>query len=109
VSLSHNPFFLVSHYTISDGTFTDYSTTHRQKYSFSTNNFSQCRHQWSDEMNELIRFLRRMVIRWQLRSLESQAKSIVEARNHALMRLMEIRRERECKEIELGLFPALPR
>ncbi|KRB70964.1 hypothetical protein [Noviherbaspirillum sp. Root189] len=60
-------------------------------------------------MNELIQFLRRMVIRWQLRSLNSQAKSIVQARNHALARLMEIRRERESKLMELGSSHALPR
>ncbi|MFC7518718.1 hypothetical protein ACFQUU_27275 [Herbaspirillum sp. GCM10030257] len=53
-------------------------------------------------MNEFIRLLHRMVIHWQLRSLDSQAERIVEARSFALARLMEIRRERECKLMKLG-------
>lgn len=53
-------------------------------------------------MNEFVRFLRRSVIRYQLRSLDSQVKSIVEARSYAFERLMEIRGEQKAKRSELG-------
>lgn len=48
-------------------------------------------------MEELIRFARRVVLRWQIRSLVQQAAYIVEARSHALVRLRQIRRERRIK------------
>lgn len=54
-------------------------------------------------MSRLVRLIRRMVIRWQLRCLDQQAECIIEARNHALARLMQIRRERGIKEVELWL------
>lgn len=54
-------------------------------------------------MTRLIRFLRKIVLRWQLRCLDQQAESIIEARNLALARLMQIRRERGIKEVELWL------
>lgn len=60
-------------------------------------------------MKELMRFMRRMAIRWQLRSLDEQAASILAARQHALARLMQIRREREQKEMELQQFSSLYR
>lgn len=49
-------------------------------------------------MIELCRLVRRMVIRWQLRNLEAQAASIIEARQHALARLMDIQRESVFKQ-----------
>lgn len=52
-------------------------------------------------MTELSRLVRRVMIQWQLRSLEHQAESIIEARQHALARLMEIQRERYAKKEEL--------
>jgi hypothetical protein len=55
-------------------------------------------------MTALIRFIRRLVIRMQLRSLTRQEQTIIEARNHAQARLMKIRRERGIKEVELWLF-----
>lgn len=45
-------------------------------------------------MTEFFRSLRRVVIRWQLRSLEEQADNIMVARQQALVRLVEIERER---------------
>lgn len=54
-------------------------------------------------MNQMSQFIRRLVIRWQIRSLELQAQSIVEARNHALARLMHIRREQGVKQVELWM------
>lgn len=54
----------------------------------------------SHHMTELFRSLRRARLRWQLRSLESQARDIVEARNHAMLRLMQIQREREMKALQ---------
>jgi hypothetical protein len=42
-----------------------------------------------------------LVIRWQLRNLEEQTESILEARRHALARLMEIQRESVLKKQEL--------
>ena len=54
-----------------------------------------------NDMNELYRLMRRMQLRWQLRSLERQAQSIVVARNHALARLWEIQRDTEAKQLEL--------
>ncbi|RJF96847.1 hypothetical protein D3870_20915 [Noviherbaspirillum cavernae] len=59
-------------------------------------------------MTALIRLIRRVVIRWQIRSLDEQDASIVEARNHALKHLMEIRRERSIKEVELWLHESAP-
>ena len=49
----------------------------------------------------MIRQLRQMMIRWQIRSLDEQAASIVDARDHALQQLIRIRRERGLKEREL--------
>jgi hypothetical protein len=57
-------------------------------------------------MTGLIQCLHRRVIHWQLRSLQSQEKSIIEARKCALARLVEVRRERGIKEIELWLSHA---
>lgn len=55
-------------------------------------------------MVELYKALRRLVLRMQLRSLEQQEESIIEAREHAYARLMEI--ERHCARLrnELGDF-----
>ncbi|RZI42189.1 hypothetical protein EGT07_13270 [Herbaspirillum sp. HC18] len=55
-------------------------------------------------MNAFFRTVRRLIIRWQLRSLERQARYIVEARSCALARLFEIRREKDIKETELFHF-----
>ena len=52
-------------------------------------------------MMKLCRLVRRLVIRWQLRHLEEQTASILEARQHALARLMEIQRESVLKKQEL--------
>lgn len=52
-------------------------------------------------MKNMVRFMRRMAIRWQLRSLDQQAASILEARDHALSRLIQIRREQARKILEL--------
>ena len=49
-------------------------------------------------MIQICRLVRRMVIRWQLRNLEEQAASIIEARQHALVRLMDIQRESVFKQ-----------
>ncbi len=52
-------------------------------------------------MKKMVKFMRNVAIRWQLRSLDEQAANILEARNHALLRLMQIQREREKKVYEL--------
>lgn len=52
-------------------------------------------------MIRLCRLARRLVIRWQLRNLEEQTASILEARQHALARLMEIQRESVVKKTQL--------
>jgi hypothetical protein len=52
-------------------------------------------------MKEMVRFMRKVAIRWQLRSLDEQAANIMEARNQALLRLMQIQRERDEKAFEL--------
>ncbi len=52
-------------------------------------------------MKEMVRFMRGVAIRWQLRSLDEQAANILEARNNALLRLMQIQQEREVKAFEL--------
>jgi hypothetical protein len=52
-------------------------------------------------MMKLCRLVRRLLIRWQLRDLEEQTASILEARQHALARLMEIERESVLKKQEL--------
>ncbi|HEX7635816.1 MAG TPA: hypothetical protein VF427_11115 [Noviherbaspirillum sp.] len=49
-------------------------------------------------MTKLCRLVRRTIIRWQLRNLEEQAASIMEARQHALARLMDIQRESVFKQ-----------
>lgn len=54
-------------------------------------------------MKTMIRLVRRAMIRLQIRSLDEQAANIVAARDQALKRLMEVRRERNMKEIELWL------
>lgn len=41
---------------------------------------------------------RRLVISWQLRNLEEQAESIIQARQHALARLLDIQRESLLKK-----------
>jgi hypothetical protein len=46
--------------------------------------------------------VRRWIIRWQLRNLDEQCASILEARQHALSRLMEIQRESVLKQQQLG-------
>jgi hypothetical protein len=48
-------------------------------------------------MTALGNFIRTALIRWQLRSLDEQTRHIVEARRHALVRLLEIRGERDAK------------
>lgn len=60
-------------------------------------------------MKNMVRFMRRMAIRWQLRSLDQQAASILEARDHALSRLIQIRREQARKSMELKQADALYR
>lgn len=62
--------------------------------------------QRGDMMKAMIRLVRRAMIRLQIRSLDEQAASIVAARDQALKRLMEVRRERNMKEIELWLNDA---
>lgn len=52
-------------------------------------------------MNRISRFFRSAYLRLQLRSLDQQAKHIVDARNEALARLFEIQREREIKQLAL--------
>lgn len=59
-------------------------------------------------MTELRRLIRKTMIRWQLRSLDQQVEHIVEARNHALARLIEIQRKRDIKWIELCDFADIP-
>jgi hypothetical protein len=59
--------------------------------------------QRGDMMKTMIRLVRRAMIRLQIRSLDEQAANIVAARDQALKRLMEVRRERNMKEIELWL------
>lgn len=49
-------------------------------------------------MIKLCRLVRRTIIRWQLRNLEEQAANIMEARQHALARLMDIQRESVFKQ-----------
>jgi hypothetical protein len=49
-------------------------------------------------MIKLYRLAHRLVIGWQLRSLEEQAESIVEARRHALARLLDIQRDCVLKQ-----------
>ena len=49
-------------------------------------------------MMRLSRLARQWIIRWQLRNLEEQTKCILEARRHALARLMEIQRESVLKK-----------
>lgn len=46
-------------------------------------------------VSEMSQCIRKLIIRWKIRSLDAQAQSIIDARNAALRRLMEIRRERE--------------
>lgn len=58
--------------------------------------------------NALIRWIRRRLLRLQLRSLDDQMACIVDARHEALKRLMEVRRERNIKEIELWLHDSAP-
>lgn len=53
-------------------------------------------------MNRLFREIRRWIIRWELRNLDEQTASILEARQHALSRLMEIQRESLLKQQQLG-------
>jgi hypothetical protein len=52
-------------------------------------------------MTTLIRLIRRTLIRWQLRSLNQQARHIVQARRHARRRLREIWQERDIKRLQL--------
>lgn len=49
-------------------------------------------------MIKLCRLVRRLLIHRQLRSLEDQATSIVEARRHSLARLREIQRDCVLKQ-----------
>ncbi len=53
-------------------------------------------------MVELTRSMHRILMRWQLRNLDVQAREIVEARRAALTRLVQIRREQRRKEGRLG-------
>lgn len=53
-------------------------------------------------MGEFIKLMRRKMIRLQLRSLDQQAAHIIEARNCALARLIQIRHEQDSKEAELS-------
>lgn len=52
-------------------------------------------------MRAMLGMIRRALLRWQLRSLDLQAKHIVQARDQAMTRLMEIRLNQEIKEREL--------
>lgn len=53
------------------------------------------------QVSELAKCIRKLIIRWKIRSLEAQAQSIIEARNTALQRLMQIRRERDLMQGKL--------
>lgn len=53
-------------------------------------------------MRQIARLIRRTIIHAQLRCLDRQAESIMEAREHALIRLIQIRRERDIKMAELA-------
>lgn len=44
-------------------------------------------------MFRLCRMVRLLIIRWQIHYLEEQAQSIIDARRHALVRLMDIQRD----------------
>lgn len=55
-------------------------------------------------MRTLYRLLRRFFIHRQLRSLEGQADSIVEARRHSLARLRDIERDRLAKQALLRRY-----
>jgi hypothetical protein len=55
-------------------------------------------------MKTLYRLLRRYVIHRQLRSLEGQADSIVQARQSSLTRLREIERDRVSKQAMLRRY-----
>jgi hypothetical protein len=61
----------------------------------------------SDEemtMIGLIAWLRRSLIHCRLRTLQWQENNIIRVRNYALARLVEVRRERGIKEVELWLY-----
>ncbi|HEY4540842.1 MAG TPA: hypothetical protein VIG66_00540 [Noviherbaspirillum sp.] len=53
-------------------------------------------------MNEIVRAVRRMILRMKLRSLEKQAETIMHARAFAYARLLEI--ERQCLRMEDELW-----
>lgn len=55
-------------------------------------------------MIKLFRLVRRTLIHRQLRSLEDQADSIIEARRHSLARLMDIQRTCVSKQAQLRRY-----
>lgn len=55
-------------------------------------------------MIKLFRLVRRQLIHRQLRNLEEQAESIVEARRHSLVRLMAIQRDCVSKQAQLRSY-----
>ncbi len=55
-------------------------------------------------MMKLFCLVRRTLIHRQLRSLEDQADSIIEARRHSLVRLMDIQRNCVSKQAQLRRY-----
>ncbi len=55
-------------------------------------------------MINLFRVVRRSLIRRQLRSLEEQADNIMRARQHSLLRLMDIQRDCVSKQAQLRRY-----
>lgn len=53
-------------------------------------------------MNEIFRAVRRLILKNKLRSLEQQAATIMQAREFAYSRLLEI--ERQCQRMEDELW-----
>lgn len=56
-------------------------------------------------MNRMFRFVRRSIIRWQLRHLDQQVAYIMEARRAALADLRTLRETRRAKALRLDEAP----